>query len=76
VEEDIAAVQQQMSQDDIWLNTHDSSTAGYQETLEEWLGLEAYLAELFAQAACLDEVALELKLQREYWYNPDLLLAS
>ncbi len=76
VEEQLVAVQQQMSQDDSWLKTHDAATPGYQDRFEEWLSLEAYLAELFAQAACLDEVARELRLQRASWYNPDVLLAS
>lgn len=59
-----------------WLNTHDSSTVGYQDKLEEWLALEAYVAELHAQAVSLADVAQELMLEQEAWRNPDLLLAS
>jgi hypothetical protein len=76
VDEQIAAAQQQMSMADRWLKINQPATAGYQETLEEWLALQSYVAELHAQAACLDEVALELALEREHWQNPDLLLAS
>jgi hypothetical protein len=65
VDEEIAAVQQQMSTADRWLTMNPPATAGYQETLEKLLGLETYLADLYAQAACLDEVTYELRLALE-----------
>jgi hypothetical protein len=45
-----------------------------QETLEEMIALQAYAAELHAQAASFEEVTLELILEREHWCNPELLL--
>jgi hypothetical protein len=75
VEEQITAIQRQISQDEIWLKMALPATQGYQETVEELLALQGYVAELYAQAACLDAVALELMLERECWRNPDLLLA-
>jgi predicted nucleic acid-binding Zn-ribbon protein len=76
VEEHIREIQQQISHDETWLERSAPATAGYQETLEELLALQPYVDELHAQVACLDEVALELVLERESWYNPDLLPAS
>ena len=69
-------IQQYISYDETWLDRNAPTTAGYQETLEELLALQSYVAELHAQFACLDEVALELALEREHWRNPALLLAS
>ena len=76
IEEQIAALQEQMLRDETWLKTNPPATVNYQETLEELLALENYVGELHAHVACLDEVALELMLTREQWPNPDLLLAS
>jgi hypothetical protein len=39
------------------------------------IALQAYSAELNAQANSFEEVALELMLEREHWSNPELLLA-
>ena len=76
VEEQIVALQQHLHDDEIWLKVNTPATAGYQETREEVLALQAYIAELYAQANCLDDFLLELTLERECWYNPNPLLAS
>lgn len=66
VEEEIAIVQEYLNAADLWLTMHPPATVGYHETLEEWLGLRAYLAELSAQAVCLDEVASDLTTHLEH----------
>ena len=76
VEEQIGALQQRLHDDEIWLDLNPPATAEYQETWEEVRGLAAYIAELHAQAISLDDVLLDLTLERERWDNPDLLLAS
>jgi small-conductance mechanosensitive channel len=76
VEEQIVALQQRLHDDEIWLKINTPATTGYQEAWEEILALQAYIAELYAQANCLADVLLELTLERERWYNPDPLLAS
>jgi hypothetical protein len=76
VQEHIMSIQQHISQDETWLKRNVPDALGYQETREEALALQAYLAELQAQAVSLDDVALELRLEQEYWRNPALLLAS
>jgi predicted nucleic acid-binding Zn-ribbon protein len=76
VQQHILSIQQHISQDETWLKSNMPDAPGYQETREEVLALQAYLAELQAQAASLDDVVLELMLEQEYWRNPDLLLAS
>ncbi len=76
VEEQIVALQQRLHDDEIWLELNTPATAEYQETWEEVRALPAYTAELYAQAMSLDDVLLELTLERECWDNPDPLLAS
>ena len=76
IQDHIISIQQHISHDETWLKRTMSDAFGYQETREEVLALQAYLAELQAQAVSLDDVELELTLEQEYWRNPDLLLAS
>jgi hypothetical protein len=76
VEEQIVALQQRLHDDEIWLELNPPATAGRQETWEEVRALPAYIAELYAQTMSLDDVLLELTLEREWWDNPDPLLAS
>ncbi len=76
VEEQIVALQQRVHDDGIWLDANPPATAEYQETWEETCGLAASIVELTAQAQCLDEVLLNLTLEREHGDNPDLLRAS
>ncbi len=76
VQEHIMSIQQHIGHDEAWLKRNMPDALGYQETREEVLALQAYLAELQAQAVSLDDVELELTLEQEYWRNPDLLLAS
>ena len=76
VQKYIISIQQHIGHDETWLKRNMSDAFGYQETREEVLALQAYLAELQAQAVSLDDVELELTLEQEYWRNPDLLLAS
>jgi chromosome segregation ATPase len=61
LDEQIATVQQQLSQLDHWLKAHDPATLDYQEQVETWLGLQAHLADLSAQAACLEEAVRQLR---------------
>lgn len=76
VEEHMAEIQQLISSDETWLMMNTPAVPGYQETLEEHLALQAYVAELRSQATSLDDVMLELTLERASWCNPVLLLAS
>jgi hypothetical protein len=76
VQEHIISIQQHISQDETWLKRNIPDALGYQETREEVLVLQAYVAELQAQVVSLDDVVLELTLEQEYWRNPALLLAS
>lgn len=76
IQDHIISIQQHISHDETWLKRNVPDALGYQETREEVLALQAYLAELQAQAVSLDDVELELTLEQEYWRNPDLLLAS
>jgi hypothetical protein len=57
-----------------WLRMDNPDTVDYQEALEEIIALQAYAAELHAQAVSCEEIALELMLEREHWRNPELLL--
>jgi small-conductance mechanosensitive channel len=66
VEEQIVAFQQRLHDDEIWLDLNTPATAGYQEVWEEVRAVAAYIAELYAQANCLDDVLLELTLEREH----------
>ncbi|GAC1634430.1 MAG: hypothetical protein NVS4B11_36340 [Ktedonobacteraceae bacterium] len=76
IEESITDFQQHIRNDEIWLTTHTRAASDYQEKLEELLALQAYLSELHAQVASLDEIVLELTREQEYWRHPELLLAS
>lgn len=73
--EHIRAIDQDISIAETWLRMNNLDTVGFQETLEEMIALQAYAAELKAQAGSFEEVALELMLEREHWSNPELLLA-
>jgi len=76
VQEHIDALQDDINQNEAWLMINHSGSGDYQERLEELLALQAYVAELLAQMASLEEVVLELMLAREYWQNPEVLMAS
>jgi hypothetical protein len=76
VQEHIDALQKNISQIEVWLTMNHSGTGDYQERQEELLTLESYVAELHAQMASFEEVALELMLAREYWQNPKVRIAS
>jgi hypothetical protein len=67
LDEQIATVQQQMSQLDQWFKTHEPTTLDSQEQVETWLGLQAHLADLFAQAACLDAAVRQLRAGESEW---------
>jgi hypothetical protein len=75
IQEHIRAIDQDISINAKWLRMNNLDTVEYQETLEEMIALQAYEAELKAQAVSFEEVALELMLEREHWHNPELLLA-
>jgi predicted nucleic acid-binding Zn-ribbon protein len=75
VEEQIMEFRQRIHQGETWLKNNAPTTIGYQQTVEEVLALQAYVEELQAQVACLDDVLLELTLEREQWLNPHLALA-
>lgn len=72
----LTTVQQHIHDDETWLSRHLPGTEGYQETLQELVTLQAYVGELQAQVVALDDLLLELLLERECWENPELLLAS
>ena len=76
VQEYIIEIQQHNSQDETWLTMNTPATPEYQETLEELLTLQAYIAELSSQATFLEDVMLDLTLEQAYLRNPELLLAS
>ncbi len=76
VEEQLVAFQQHLHEDEAWLELNTPAAAEYQEVWEEDRALSAYIAELYAQANGLDDVLLELTMERERRDNPDLLLAS
>ena len=75
IQERICAIDQDISLAETWLRMDNPDTVGSQETLEEMIALQAYASELHAQAISFEEIALELKLEREHWRNPELLLA-
>ena len=75
IQEHIHAIDQDMSVAETWLRMDNLDTGDYQETLEEMIALQAYAAELNAQAVSFEEIALELMLEREHWSNLELLLA-
>ena len=75
IQEHIRAIDQDMSVAETWLRMDNLDTGDYQETLEEMIALQAYAAELNAQAVSFEEISLELMLEREHWRNPELLLA-
>ena len=60
VEEQIVALQQRLHDDEIWLKMNIPATVGYQEAWEEIIALQAYIAELHAQAMCLGDVFCQL----------------
>ena len=76
VVEQISALEQYIRNDETWLRSNPPATIGYQEVLKEMVALQAYVDELQAQAVALDDVLLELTVERELWDNPDLPLAS
>ncbi len=76
LEDQIREFQQRIHNEETWLKRNIPATMGYQQTVEEVLALEAYVEDLQAQLACLDEVLLELSWQREQGLNPPLALAS
>ncbi len=76
VEEQISEIQQHISNNETWLTMNAPATADYQQMLEEVFALQAYVEELRAQLACLDDVVLELTREREQCLNPHLSLAS
>jgi len=75
IQEHIRAIDQDMSVAETWLRMDNLDTGDYQETLEEMIALQAYEAELHAQAVSFEESTLELMLEREHWSNLELLLA-
>jgi uncharacterized protein (DUF3084 family) len=75
VEEQIMEFRQRIHHEETWLKRNTPATMDYQQTVEEVLALEAYVQELQAQVACLDDVLLELTLEHEQWLNPHLPLA-
>jgi hypothetical protein len=76
VQEYILEIQQHISLDETWLTMNTPATPEYQETLQELLALQAYVAELQSQTTSLDDVMLDLTLEQAYLRNPELLLAS
>jgi hypothetical protein len=74
--EQIYTLEQHIHDDEIWLRSNPPDAVGYQEVLKELLALQAYMGELHAQAVALDDVLLELRVERELWDDPGLLLAS
>jgi uncharacterized protein (DUF3084 family) len=75
VEEQIMGFLQRIHHEETWLKRNMPATMDYQQTVEEVLALQAYVEELQAQVACLDDILLELTLEREQWLNPHLALA-
>jgi chromosome segregation ATPase len=61
LDEQIATFQQQLSQLDHWLKALDPTTRDSQEQVETWLGLQAHMADLSAQAVCLEEAVRQLQ---------------
>ncbi len=76
VEEQLAAIQQHITIDDRWLRMNQPKTVGYPETVEELLGLQTYLADLYAQVVALQQAADQLALQLEHGQNPTLPFAG
>jgi hypothetical protein len=76
VQKYILEIRQHISQDETWLTMNTPATPEYQETLQELLALQAYIAELGSQATSLDDVMLDLTLEQVYLRNPEVLLAS
>ena len=65
IQEQIRAIDQDISLAEKWLRMDNPDTVDYQETLEEMIALQAYSAELNAQAVSFEEIALELMLERD-----------
>ncbi len=76
LEEQIREFRQRIHTEETWLKRNIPATLGYQQTVEEVLALEAYVEDLQAQLACLDNVWLELSWEREQGLNSHLSLAS
>ena len=74
--EQISVLQQHIHDDEAWLRNNPPTSIGSQEVLQELLALQAYVGELHAQAVALDDVLLELTVERVLWDDPGLLLAS
>jgi hypothetical protein len=74
--EQISALQQRIHDDGTWLRNNPPATIGYQEVLKELVALRAYVGELHAQAVALEDVLLELTVERQLWDDPGSLLAS
>ncbi len=62
--EEIAAIQQTISLDEMWLGMNPPGADGYQEVLEELLALQTALVDLWAQAASLETAVRELSFDR------------
>jgi uncharacterized protein YhaN len=73
LEEQIVEFRQRIHNEETWLKRNTPATLDYQQTLEEVLALEAYVEELQAQVACLDEVLLELTREHEQGSIPTSL---
>lgn len=73
VEKHIDEAQKRILLNEKKLDENAPATQIYQQALEEWHALQAYLAELQVQVASLDEVFQDLKEPR---FHSDLLLPS
>jgi hypothetical protein len=62
VQEEITAIQQTISLDEIWLRMNTPVADEYQDIVEELLALQTYLVELWGQAASLERAVRELTL--------------
>ena len=64
LEEQIVTLQQRLHESEIWLKMGTPTTDGYHEMWEDVLALHIYIAELYTQVRCLDDVLLELTLEQ------------
>jgi hypothetical protein len=76
LQEHIAAIQQQISQQEAWLTLQTPADEADQERRVELLALQAYEAQLWSQVAFLDEVILELACEEPSWPHPKVLLVA
>ena len=65
-QEHIRVIDQDINLAESWLRMDNPGTVDYQVTLKEMIALQAYAAELHAQAVSFEEIALELMLEREH----------